>query len=87
MLKKWFNGIILSPVYIYRYIIKPYLPMACRFEPSCSAYTIESIQELGVLKGGYKSILRLLRCHPWCTGGFDPVLNHNENECKKNDRY
>lgn len=57
--------------------------MACRFEPSCSAYTIEAIQTCGILKGSYKSILRLLRCHPWCTGGYDPVLNHNKNEIEK----
>lgn len=68
--KKFFVSII----YFYQYMIKPFLPMACRFEPSCSTYAIEAIQYFGISKGIYKSILRLCRCHPWCAGGYDPVI-------------
>lgn len=79
----------LGLIYFYRYIIKPFLPRSCRFEPSCSAYAIDAIQTLGILKGGCKIIWRLLRCHPWCQGGYDPVLPHvlPNNEIKKDDRY
>lgn len=76
--KNILHYIILLPIYLYRYLIKPFLPMACRFEPSCSTYAIEAVQVFGIFKGGYKIILRLSRCHPWCKGGYDPVLHNNE---------
>lgn len=57
----------------YRLLLKPWLGQSCRFEPTCSAYTLEALQRYGasggVLLGGW----RLLRCHPWCQGGCDPV--------------
>jgi putative membrane protein insertion efficiency factor len=57
----------------YRLLLKPWLGQACRFEPTCSAYTLEALQRHGasggVLLGGW----RLLRCQPWCRGGCDPV--------------
>ena len=77
--------LFLLPVYGYRYLISPCLPMACRFEPTCSLYAIEAIQTFGVLKGMIKAIFRLLRCHPWCVGGYDPVLPNVRY--KKDDRY
>lgn len=57
----------------YQYGVSPFLGNHCRFEPSCSRYTEEAIREWGVLKGGWLMIKRLLRCHPGCEGGFDPV--------------
>ncbi len=77
--------LILLPIYGYRYLISPFLPMACRFEPTCSAYAIEAIQTCGVFKGMTKAIFRLLRCHPWCMGGYDPVSPNKRY--KKDDRY
>lgn len=50
----------------------------CRFYPSCSTYALSAIDEYGVLKGIYLSCRRLLRCHPWCEGGYDPVLPNKE---------
>lgn len=72
--------LLLLPIYFYRYFIKPVLPMACRFDPSCSAYAIEALHTCGVIRGSCKSIGRLLRCHPGCQGGYDPVLPHNVKE-------
>lgn len=76
--KQFWHYFFLFPIYVYRFTIRPFLPMACRFEPTCSAYAIEAISVLGPFQGIYKIILRLLRCHPWCPGGYDPVLNVNK---------
>ena len=57
----------------YRLVISPLLPPACRFTPTCSEYALESIQKYGATRGTYLSIRRLLRCHPFHRGGYDPV--------------
>jgi uncharacterized protein len=58
---------------LYQLLISPALPPSCRFAPSCSRYTLEAIQRYGALKGGWLGARRLVRCHPWNPGGFDPV--------------
>jgi putative membrane protein insertion efficiency factor len=58
---------------IYRLAISPALGPACRFEPSCSVYAEEAIRRFGALRGCYLAVRRLLRCHPFVRGGFDPV--------------
>ena len=57
----------------YRRIISPMLPPACRFTPSCSLYTLQAIEKYGLLRGGFMGARRVLRCHPFSEGGFDPV--------------
>lgn len=57
----------------YQRFVSPLLPGACRFEPTCSVYMYEAIRKKGPLKGLWLGIRRLLRCHPFCSGGFDPV--------------
>jgi putative membrane protein insertion efficiency factor len=57
----------------YKRLISPILPASCRFEPTCSEYMYQAIEKKGVLRGLYLGIKRLLRCHPFCKGGFDPV--------------
>ena len=57
----------------YRLLLSPLLPPSCRFEPSCSRYMEEAIQRHGLLRGGWKGARRLLRCHPFHPGGYDPV--------------
>lgn len=59
----------------YRYFISPWLGNRCRFYPSCSVYSQQAITELGILKGLFFTLWRLLRCHPWHPGGYDPVIN------------
>jgi putative membrane protein insertion efficiency factor len=57
----------------YKAAISPYLPPACRFEPTCSVYAAEAVELHGVIHGSYLAVRRLLRCHPFHKGGFDPV--------------
>lgn len=57
----------------YRTFISPLLPPACRFIPSCSQYAIEAIERHGAARGAWLAIRRVLRCHPFCQGGYDPV--------------
>ncbi len=57
----------------YQVGISPWLPPACRYTPSCSQYAIEALQRYGALKGSWLAGRRLLRCHPFRPGGYDPV--------------
>jgi uncharacterized protein len=63
----------ISLIQAYRRFISPLFPPACRFTPSCSLYTLQAIEKYGLLKGGFMGVRRLLRCHPFSKGGFDPV--------------
>lgn len=60
----------------YRLLLSPWLGSACRFTPTCSLYSIESLQRHGAAAGSYLTLRRLVRCHPWCEGGHDPVPEH-----------
>ncbi|MFC0413634.1 membrane protein insertion efficiency factor YidD [Asaia lannensis] len=64
---------LLICLHIYRRYISPQLGNNCRFHPSCSAYAQEALLRHGILKGAWLTIRRLLRCHPYCSGGIDPV--------------
>lgn len=57
----------------YRQWISPAFPPSCRFYPTCSAYALEAVEKYGPLKGSWMGLKRILRCHPWNPGGFDPV--------------
>jgi len=57
----------------YKRFISPLLPPACRFSPTCSEYAYDAIARYGILKGIYLASGRILRCNPFCKGGFDPV--------------
>ena len=57
----------------YRLLLSPWLGSACRFEPTCSAYSLHALQAHGAAAGTYLTLARLARCHPWCSGGHDPV--------------
>ncbi|MBX3620545.1 MAG: membrane protein insertion efficiency factor YidD [Rhizobacter sp.] len=57
----------------YRFFLSPWLGSACRFEPTCSAYALQALEQHGAAAGSYLTLRRLGRCHPWCAGGLDPV--------------
>jgi putative membrane protein insertion efficiency factor len=65
--------IFILPIRFYQLSISPLLGSNCRHTPSCSQYTIEAIQEWGVIKGIWLGMKRIARCHPWGTHGYDPV--------------
>ncbi len=65
--------LLAAPIRLYRWIISPLLPSACRFYPSCSSYAIQALEQRGALRGTYLIVRRLLRCHSLNPGGVDPV--------------
>lgn len=66
--------IALAPILLYRRLLSPMKAVpSCRFHPTCSAYAADAVREHGALVGLWLGTLRVLRCHPWNAGGFDPV--------------
>jgi putative membrane protein insertion efficiency factor len=65
--------ILMALVHAYRIVISPLLPPSCRYMPSCSAYALEALERHGALRGGWLTLRRLARCHPFRPGGYDPV--------------
>jgi putative membrane protein insertion efficiency factor len=65
--------ILLALIRVYRKFISPVRRPCCRFIPTCSAYALEAVERYGALRGGLMALWRLLRCNPFCKGGFDPV--------------
>jgi uncharacterized protein len=65
--------IVLAPIRLYQRVISPALPRRCKYEPTCSAYAVQALQEFGILRGLALASWRLLRCNPFSDGGFDPV--------------
>ncbi len=67
------KAIVKFPIKLYQKLISPLLGPTCRFQPTCSHYMVEAIDEWGVLKGLYLGIRRILKCHPWGPVGHDPI--------------
>ena len=58
----------------YKWAISPLFPPACRYVPTCSEYAMEAVERYGAIRGGWMALARLLRCHPFVRGGYDPVV-------------
>jgi len=80
--KKFFKMVILKTIlalplllviYIYKFAISPLTPASCRHYPTCSTYSIQALRMHGPLRGGWMSVKRISSCHPWGSGGIDPV--------------
>jgi putative membrane protein insertion efficiency factor len=65
--------ILVSLLKFYKATVSPWLPPSCRFVPTCSEYACEAIERHGALRGSWMGLRRLLRCHPFHSGGYDPV--------------
>jgi putative membrane protein insertion efficiency factor len=65
--------VVLDLLGVYKALVSPFLPPACRFEPTCSEYAREAVERYGAFRGTWLGLKRLARCHPFCKGGHDPV--------------
>ncbi|HBV86638.1 membrane protein insertion efficiency factor YidD [Desulfosporosinus sp.] len=65
--------ILVGLIRLYQIFISPLKGQTCRFYPSCSEYSVQALQKYGLIKGSYKSVRRILKCHPFNPGGHDPV--------------
>ncbi len=72
-MKRALHAIVLAPIRLYMRMISPALPRRCKYEPTCSAYAVQAIRELGLLRGSILAAWRLARCNPLSHGGYDPV--------------
>jgi putative membrane protein insertion efficiency factor len=79
MMARWLSAVLQLParcvvlgVRFYQRGISPLLGANCRFQPTCSEYMIAAIDKYGLINGGWRGALRILRCHPLCKGGYDP---------------
>ena len=70
--------VLAAAIRAYRYLISPMLGPTCRFYPSCSCYAEQALQQHGAIRGTYLTVRRLMRCHPWHEGGYDPVPQINK---------
>ncbi len=68
--------LLLLLIRLYQLMLSPFIGGQCRFEPSCSRYTTQSIERFGALRGSVLGIKRIARCHPFARAGFDPVPDH-----------
>jgi uncharacterized protein len=81
-MNKVLQRILIGGLRVYKAALSPWLGPHCRFHPSCSVYAMEALHCHGVGKGLWLATRRLLRCHPWNPGGFDPVPGTLSEECR-----
>ncbi len=67
----------------YKWAISPMLPPSCRYVPTCSEYAMEAVERYGALRGSWMAVVRLMRCHPFVKGGYDPVIKHLQDDSVK----
>jgi putative membrane protein insertion efficiency factor len=65
--------LVLDLLSVYKAIVSPLMPAACRFEPTCSEYTGQAVEKYGAIRGTWMGFKRIMRCQPFCEGGHDPV--------------
>lgn len=82
-IRTFIRKLISVPILLYQCLFNSILAPSCRFYPSCSRYALDAIEHHGILKGSLKACLRLMRCHPWADGGYDPVLSSKDKSDEK----
>jgi uncharacterized protein len=70
---RWLGRLAGWPIRLYRFVISPLLGPSCRYLPTCSDYALTALEQHGLLRGGWLTVRRLARCHPWGGSGYDPV--------------
>lgn len=80
LLKKIMIAPFLFLIRVYQVAISPYTPSACRFQPTCSYYTVDALKKHGLFKGSWLAIKRISSCHPWGSHGYDPVPDKIEKK-------
>lgn len=83
-MSQWATRIVLYLLRGYKWALSPLLPPACRYVPTCSDYAVEAVDRYGALRGGLMAMWRVLRCHPFVKGGYDPVV---QSEGNRSERY
>lgn len=73
LIRKLIETVLILGIRFYQVFISPLFPPTCRYVPTCSQYAIEAIRKKGIFKGTLMAVKRILRCHPWHDGGYDPV--------------
>ena len=75
--------VLLAIIRFYQKALSPHLPASCRYQPTCSQYTITAIERFGALRGGFMGARRILRCNPFSKGGYDPVPEPPESVIRR----
>lgn len=86
-MKTYLVRLYLFPVRFYRRFISPLTPPCCRFTPTCSAYAVKAVERFGIIKGTVLAVWRILRCNPFCRGGYDDVPEEFSFVKKKKTRW
>jgi putative membrane protein insertion efficiency factor len=73
-MRQFAKSVVLQLLRGYKWAVSPLLPPSCRYVPTCSEYAMEAVDRYGVLRGGFMAFVRVLRCHPFVRGGYDPVV-------------
>jgi putative membrane protein insertion efficiency factor len=70
--------LLIGLIRVYRLLISPLFPPSCRFQPTCSQYALDAVERFGSIRGSWMAIKRILRCHPFHPGGYDPVPHRHD---------
>jgi putative membrane protein insertion efficiency factor len=71
--------LLIRLIRVYRLLISPLFPSSCRFQPTCSQYALDAVEKFGAIRGSWMAIKRILRCHPFHPGGYDPVPHRHDH--------
>jgi len=79
-MKQCVKLVVIQFLRAYKWLVSPLLPPACRYVPTCSEYAIEAVERYGSLRGGLRAMWRIMRCHPFARGGYDPVATPEDRK-------